>query len=193
MALPSRGECCLLQPAHRRRPCPPGGHLNGSRPAVGRAGHTPRLRHLGDRTRILGCPRISGCVFGGLADLHRPPPCRGRHGRRICVRRIRRDHQRGVRRRGSRRDRARLHHVEWRRRDAKGNVVESASTRTRSASVGRQRIGRLRSNRGRLVQRRSRRDRRGASRIIRAHISQTEKRVLPALKRNAVIIEGREA
>ena len=44
-----------------------------------------------------------------------------------------------------------------------------------------------------LIEAMQRRDRRGASRIIRAHISQTEKRVLPALKRNAVIIEGREA
>jgi DNA-binding GntR family transcriptional regulator len=33
-----------------------------------------------------------------------------------------------------------------------------------------------------------RRDARGASRIIRAHIQKTEKRVLPALARNAVII-----
>jgi GntR family transcriptional regulator, rspAB operon transcriptional repressor len=28
-------------------------------------------------------------------------------------------------------------------------------------------------------------------RIIKSHITQTEKRVLPALKRNAVIVEGR--
>jgi DNA-binding GntR family transcriptional regulator len=38
-----------------------------------------------------------------------------------------------------------------------------------------------------------RRDPRGAGRIIRDHIAQTEKRVLPALKRNAVIVEGRDA
>jgi len=37
-----------------------------------------------------------------------------------------------------------------------------------------------------------RRDRRAAARIIKSHISQTEKRVLPALKRNAVIVEGRD-
>jgi GntR family transcriptional regulator, rspAB operon transcriptional repressor len=37
------------------------------------------------------------------------------------------------------------------------------------------------------------RDRRSAARIIKAHITQTEKRVLPALKRNAVIVEGRDA
>jgi DNA-binding GntR family transcriptional regulator len=36
------------------------------------------------------------------------------------------------------------------------------------------------------------RDGRTAARIIKAHISQTEKRVLPALKRNAVIVEGRD-
>ena len=34
------------------------------------------------------------------------------------------------------------------------------------------------------------RDGRTAARIIKAHIAQTEKRVLPALKRNAVVIEG---
>jgi hypothetical protein len=34
-----------------------------------------------------------------------------------------------------------------------------------------------------------RRDRRTAVRIIKDHISQTEKRVLPALKRNAVIVD----
>jgi DNA-binding GntR family transcriptional regulator len=34
------------------------------------------------------------------------------------------------------------------------------------------------------------RDRRAAARIIKAHIGATEKRVLPALKRNAVIVEG---
>ena len=32
-----------------------------------------------------------------------------------------------------------------------------------------------------------------AARLIKAHIGATEKRVLPALKRNAVIVEGREA
>ena len=37
------------------------------------------------------------------------------------------------------------------------------------------------------------RDRRSAARIIKAHITQTERRVLPALKRNAVIVEGRDA
>jgi DNA-binding GntR family transcriptional regulator len=36
------------------------------------------------------------------------------------------------------------------------------------------------------------RDGRAATRIIKAHITQTEKRVLPALKRNAVIVEGRD-
>jgi GntR family transcriptional regulator, rspAB operon transcriptional repressor len=34
------------------------------------------------------------------------------------------------------------------------------------------------------------RDGRGAGRLIKAHIAQTEKRVLPALKRNAVIVEA---
>ena len=37
------------------------------------------------------------------------------------------------------------------------------------------------------------RDSRTAARIIKSHITQTEKRVLPALKRNAIIVEGREA
>jgi DNA-binding GntR family transcriptional regulator len=37
------------------------------------------------------------------------------------------------------------------------------------------------------------RDGRAARRIIKAHIMQTEKRVLPALKRNAVVVEGRDA
>src|SRR6201747_1141680 len=37
------------------------------------------------------------------------------------------------------------------------------------------------------------RDSRGAARIIKAHIAQTEKRGLPALQRNAVIVAGREA
>src|SRR6202011_1924445 len=44
-----------------------------------------------------------------------------------------------------------------------------------------------------LIEAMQRRDRRAAARIIKAHISQTEKRVLPALKRNAVIVEGRDA
>src|SRR5690348_14149663 len=44
-----------------------------------------------------------------------------------------------------------------------------------------------------LIEAMQRRDSRGAVRIIKAHIMQTEKRVLPALKRNAVIVEGREA
>ena len=42
-----------------------------------------------------------------------------------------------------------------------------------------------------LIEAMQRRDARGAARIIKAHISQTEKRVLPALKRNAVIVEER--
>jgi len=37
------------------------------------------------------------------------------------------------------------------------------------------------------------RDNRTAARIIKAHITQTEKRVLPALKRNAVIVEAGDA
>jgi len=44
-----------------------------------------------------------------------------------------------------------------------------------------------------LIDALQKRDRRAAMRLIRDHISQTEKRVLPALKRNAVIIEGSEA
>ena len=44
-----------------------------------------------------------------------------------------------------------------------------------------------------LIDAMQRRDRRAASRIIKAHISQTEKRVLPALKRNAVIVEESNA
>ena len=40
-----------------------------------------------------------------------------------------------------------------------------------------------------LIEAMQRRDARSASRIIKAHIVQTEKRVLPALKRNAVIVE----
>jgi GntR family transcriptional regulator, rspAB operon transcriptional repressor len=43
-----------------------------------------------------------------------------------------------------------------------------------------------------LIEAMQRRDARSAARIIKAHIEQTEKRVLPALKRNAVIVEGRE-
>jgi DNA-binding GntR family transcriptional regulator len=42
-----------------------------------------------------------------------------------------------------------------------------------------------------LIEAMQRRDARSAARIIKAHISQTEKRVLPALKRNAVVIEER--
>jgi DNA-binding GntR family transcriptional regulator len=44
-----------------------------------------------------------------------------------------------------------------------------------------------------LIEAMQRRDGRGAARIIKAHIAQTEKRVLPALKRNAIIVEGRDA
>lgn len=44
-----------------------------------------------------------------------------------------------------------------------------------------------------LIDAMQQRDRRTAMRIIKDHISQTEKRVLPALKRNAVIVEGSEA
>jgi DNA-binding GntR family transcriptional regulator len=44
-----------------------------------------------------------------------------------------------------------------------------------------------------LIEAMQRRDRRSAQRIIKAHIGATEKRVLPALKRNAVIVEGSEA
>ena len=44
-----------------------------------------------------------------------------------------------------------------------------------------------------LIEAMQRRDRRAAARIIKSHIVQTEKRVLPALKRNAVIVEGRDA
>jgi DNA-binding GntR family transcriptional regulator len=39
-----------------------------------------------------------------------------------------------------------------------------------------------------LIEAMQRRDARGAARIIKAHISQTEKRVLPALRRNAVVV-----
>jgi len=41
-----------------------------------------------------------------------------------------------------------------------------------------------------LIEAMQQRDGRAAARIIKAHITQTEKRVLPALKRNAVIVEG---
>ena len=44
-----------------------------------------------------------------------------------------------------------------------------------------------------LIEAMQQRDRRGASRIIRGHIAATEKRVLPALERHAVVIEGRKA
>ncbi|MDE1933493.1 GntR family transcriptional regulator [Bradyrhizobium sp.] len=40
-----------------------------------------------------------------------------------------------------------------------------------------------------LIEAMQRRDRRRAARLIKTHIHQTEKRVLPALKRNAVIVE----
>ena len=43
-----------------------------------------------------------------------------------------------------------------------------------------------------LIEAMQRRDARSAARIIKAHITQTEKRVLPALARNAVIVERRE-
>ena len=44
---------------------------------------------------------------------------------------------------------------------------------------------------GELIEAMQRRDRRRALHLIKAHIHQTEKRVLPALKRNAVIVEER--
>jgi DNA-binding GntR family transcriptional regulator len=44
-----------------------------------------------------------------------------------------------------------------------------------------------------LIEAMQRRDRRSALRIIKAHIVATEKRVLPALKRHAVIVGGRDA
>src|ERR1700753_1704564 len=44
-----------------------------------------------------------------------------------------------------------------------------------------------------LIEAMQRRDARSAARIIKAHVIQTEKRVLPALERNAVIIERRKA
>jgi GntR family transcriptional regulator, rspAB operon transcriptional repressor len=43
-----------------------------------------------------------------------------------------------------------------------------------------------------LIEAIQRRDSRTANRIIKAHVAQTVKRVLPALKRNAVIVEGRD-
>ena len=44
-----------------------------------------------------------------------------------------------------------------------------------------------------LINAMQRRDARGAARIIKAHILKTEKRVLPALARNAVIVERSDA
>jgi GntR family transcriptional regulator, rspAB operon transcriptional repressor len=44
-----------------------------------------------------------------------------------------------------------------------------------------------------LIEAMQKRDSRSANRIIRAHIAATEKRVLPALRRNAIIVEGRDA
>jgi len=43
-----------------------------------------------------------------------------------------------------------------------------------------------------LIEAMQQRDGRTATRLIKAHIAQTEKRVLPALKRNAVIVDGRK-
>jgi GntR family transcriptional regulator, rspAB operon transcriptional repressor len=43
-----------------------------------------------------------------------------------------------------------------------------------------------------LIEAMQRRDGRTATRIIKAHVAETVKRVLPALKRNAVIVEGRD-
>jgi DNA-binding GntR family transcriptional regulator len=43
-----------------------------------------------------------------------------------------------------------------------------------------------------LIEAMQSRDGRGAARIIKAHIGATEKRVLPALRRNAVIVEGKD-
>lgn len=42
-----------------------------------------------------------------------------------------------------------------------------------------------------LIDAMQRRDTRGAARVIKAHIQKTEKRVLPALARNGIIIDGR--
>jgi DNA-binding GntR family transcriptional regulator len=44
-----------------------------------------------------------------------------------------------------------------------------------------------------VIEAMQRRDARTATRLIKAHVAKTEKRVLPALKRNAVIVEGRDA
>jgi DNA-binding GntR family transcriptional regulator len=45
-----------------------------------------------------------------------------------------------------------------------------------------------------LIEAMQKHDRRAAARIIKSHIGATEKRVLPALKRNAIIVvEGRDA
>ncbi|MBV9565404.1 MAG: GntR family transcriptional regulator [Bradyrhizobium sp.] len=46
---------------------------------------------------------------------------------------------------------------------------------------------------GALIEAMQRRDRRSAVRLIKEHICATERRVLPALKRNAVIMEGKDA
>ena len=43
-----------------------------------------------------------------------------------------------------------------------------------------------------LIEAMQSRDGRGAARIIKAHIGATEKRVLPVLRRNAVIVEGKD-
>jgi DNA-binding GntR family transcriptional regulator len=43
-----------------------------------------------------------------------------------------------------------------------------------------------------LIEAMQRRDGRTAGRIIKAHVAETAKRVLPALKRNAVIVEGKD-
>jgi GntR family transcriptional regulator, rspAB operon transcriptional repressor len=52
---------------------------------------------------------------------------------------------------------------------------------------------RLVAEHGALIEAMQRRDGRTATRIIKAHVAQTVKRVLPALKRNAIVIEGRDA
>jgi DNA-binding GntR family transcriptional regulator len=44
-----------------------------------------------------------------------------------------------------------------------------------------------------LIEAMQRRETRTASRIIKAHIAETEKRVLPALKRHAVIVEEKSS
>jgi DNA-binding GntR family transcriptional regulator len=43
-----------------------------------------------------------------------------------------------------------------------------------------------------LIEAMQQRDRRSAVRLIKAHIGATERRVLPALKRNAVIMERKD-